>query len=72
MLGGHGSRLVEFGGIEGNLIHLGDATSDERLCWACALILVQPVEEELLKQHGLSPCCQDLDLFTSDVDRGES
>lgn len=68
MLGSHDIVAVEFGGVEGNLLHLSDATNGVSLTWACGLILVQPVEEELLKQGGLTPGRHYLDLSMSGMD----
>ncbi|KAA8589239.1 hypothetical protein FQN60_012604 [Etheostoma spectabile] len=63
MLGSHADVVVEFGGVKGNRNHLGNVTDGVCLTWASGLILVQPVEEELLKQGGLTPCWNYLDLF---------
>jgi len=61
---------MEFGGVEGNLLHVGNATDDVGLARPGGLVLVQPVEEELLEKGGLAPRWQNLDLFISEADRG--
>ena len=66
MLGRHGLVVVEGGGVEGHLGHLGDAADGVGLARACALVLVLPVAEELLEQGGLAPCWQHLDLQEED------
>lgn len=67
MLGSHDLVAVECGGIKGNLLHLGDASDGVGLTRACGLVLVQPVEEELLEQGGLAPCWHYLHLHTSET-----
>lgn len=69
MLGSHGSVAVEFGSVKGNLLHTGNVTDDVGLTWACGLIFVQPVEEELLENGGLAPCWHYPDLFVSEIYR---
>lgn len=70
MLGSHGWVFVEFGGVEGDLLHLGDFPEDVRGAGASGLILVQPVVEELFKQRGLAPFWQDLHLTETSEGQG--
>lgn len=69
VLGSHGSATMQFGGVEGDLLNVGDSTDGVGLTWACGLILVQPVKEELLKHGGFTPCWHDLDLHKSQTPR---
>lgn len=61
ILGSHGGVVVEFGWVEGNLLHLGNTTYCVGLPWACD-IPFKPFEEELLKHGGLTPCWHYEDL----------
>ena len=56
VLGGHVVVGVEGGGVEGHLLHLGDAADGVGLTGARGLVLVLPVTEELLEQSGLASC----------------
>ena len=68
VLGSHDFVVVKFGGVEGDLLHIGDATDGVGLTWASGLILVQPVVEELLEEGALSPCWHHYDLFMLEMD----
>lgn len=62
VLGGHGGRVVEAGGVEGHLLDLGDAVGDVGHAQALGLVLVAPVLEELLEERRLAHLGQDLHL----------
>lgn len=54
VLSRHDLVLMERGGIEGHLRHLGNLSDDEGVGGSGGLVLVQPVEEELLEEAGLA------------------
>lgn len=62
VLGGHGRRAVEGGGVEGHLLDLGDAVGDVGHAQALGLIPVPPVLEELLEERRFAHLRQDLHL----------
>lgn len=62
VLGGHGRRAVEGGGVEGHLLDLGDAVGDVGHAQALGLIPVPPVLEELLEERRFAHLWQDLHL----------
>ena len=64
MLSSHNTVAVEFGGIKGNLLYLGNGAHGVGLARGLSL---QPSEEELLKQGGLRPCWYHLDLSRGEI-----
>lgn len=69
MLGGHGLVGVQRGGVEGDLLHVRNATDGVGLAGARGLVLVFPVGEELLEERSLAPCWHDLDLQAEEMNR---
>lgn len=68
MLSSHGAAAVEFGGVEGHLLYLGDAADGVNLTRTC-LVPFQPFKEKLLEQGGLAPCWYHLDLSVAKTQR---
>lgn len=66
VLSSHGFVGVQAGCIKGDLLHSGDFPNSVGLPWACGLIFILPVAEELFKQSGLPTGRQHLDLITND------
>lgn len=62
VLRSHGVVGVQGGGIEGDLLHLGDLPDGVGFGRARGLVLILPVTEELLEESCLAPCRQHLDL----------
>lgn len=62
VLGGHGSRTVQGGGVEGHLLDLGDAIGAVGQAQALRLLSVPPVLEELFEERRLARLWQDLHL----------
>lgn len=54
VVGGHSFVGVQFGGIEGDLLHFGYLADGVSLTGPCRLVFVFPVREELLKQSRLA------------------
>lgn len=54
VLGGHSFAGVQFGGIEGDLLHFGYPADGVSLTGTCRLVFDSPVREELLKQSRLT------------------
>lgn len=67
VLGSHGGLGVEEGGVEWNLLHVGDGAQHIGLSRARGVELVLPVPEELLEQGALAPCCHDIHLHVNAV-----
>ncbi len=70
MLGCHGPVGVQGGGVEGHLLHFGDAANGVGLAGTCSLIFVPPVAEELLEQSRLSSSWKYLNLQERRVREG--
>lgn len=62
-LGCHVVGLVQLGGIKVHLLNDGDPLGDKNCSKTLTLVLVLPVQEELLEQGGLGPFWQHLDLL---------